>query len=117
MFEPERALLVFMRAGEFGSRSGLARSGGYRPFQRNNKRGGRSDRGRLFFGYFLLAKQKKVPRLRFGNRNYNILLNRIAPTAQTDLAHAQKKDNRARHAISIDARNEPPHPLGIRRVI
>src|SRR5581483_2432683 len=30
-------------------------------------------RGRLFFGYFLLAKQKKVSRPRFGNRNYNLL--------------------------------------------
>src|SRR5437016_10306146 len=56
-----------LRAGEFGSRSGLARSAGHRSLVFSERR---RDRGRLFFGYFLLAKQKKVPRPRFGNRNY-----------------------------------------------
>src|SRR5687768_17404139 len=46
--------------------------------------GCRAARGRLFFGYFLLATQKKVPRLRFENRIINSYLT-IAPTARSAL--------------------------------
>ncbi len=65
MFEPERR--CFYAAGELGERPGAARSAGYRT---REVRVRRSDRGVLLFAYFLLDKQEKVRRPRFGNRKY-----------------------------------------------
>ena len=71
--------VVFMRAGEFGSRGASLRSAGDRAaFAR------RRDRGVLLFAYFLLDKQKKVRRLRFGNRNYILLASTVRANARTN---------------------------------
>ncbi len=86
MFEPERRCLY--AAGEFGSRSGLARSAGHRSRESRERR---SDRGVLLFAYFRVLyrdvrmsrerrmrgaadKQEKVRRPRFGNRKYSLLM-------------------------------------------
>ena len=64
MFEPERALLVFMRAGEFGSRSGLVRSAGYRPpsFKEIIINGGGAATGVAFsLGTFFWRSKRKYP--------------------------------------------------------
>ena len=63
-----------MRAGELVSRPALARSTGHRSLAFSERR---RDRGVLLFAYFLLDKQEKVRRPRFGNRNYNLLIRLI----------------------------------------
>ena len=66
--EPER--MCFSSAGELGERPGAVRSAGNRT---REVRVRRSDRGVLLYAYFLLDKQEKVRRPRFGNRKYNLL--------------------------------------------
>jgi len=80
LFEPER--MGFSSAGEFVSRSGLVRSAGHpRVFLTRAQRP-----GCLLFGYFLLDKQEKVPRPRFGNRKYKFLHRLIARRALNQTA-------------------------------
>jgi MFS family permease len=68
VFEPERALLSFARRRvRLALGVGEERRAPLVLFER------RSDRGVLLFAYFLLDKQEKVRRPRFGNRNYNLL--------------------------------------------
>jgi len=79
---------------------------------RNPANGGASTRGRLFFGYFLLAKQKKVsPRIRRGTQRFRKKLRISAQDKpQSPVDHSAPHPDPLPPTPTLHAEQSPCHP-------